>query len=97
MVASPVGAQNLTVVANYGLNGMILQAPVILVGLYITPTNIGVKYFTQANPGKFAAMVLIYISCMDTAYVRENPPPKRALVQVQETLHFRYRTKFLVI
>ena len=34
--------------------------------------------------------VLTYISCMDTAYVRENPSPKMAGYKVQETLHFRY-------
>ena len=34
--------------------------------------------------------VLTYISCMDTAYVRENPPPTLAGYKVQETLHFRY-------
>ena len=33
--------------------------------------------------------VLTYISCMDTAYGYGNPHP--------QTLHFRYRTKFLVI
>ena len=38
--------------------------------------------------------VLTYISCMDTAYVRENPPPKSPY-KVQY-LHFRY-LKFLVI
>ncbi len=32
-----------------------------------------------------------YISCMDTAYVRENPTPKIAGYKVQETLHFRYQ------
>ena len=39
--------------------------------------------------------VFTYISCMDTAYVRENPPPKWPY-KAQETLHFRY-LKFLVI
>ena len=39
--------------------------------------------------------VLTYISCMDTAYVRETPP-KMAWNKVQETLHFRY-LKLLVI
>ena len=34
-------------------------------------------------------------SCMDTAYVRENTPPKYPY-KVQETLHFRY-LKSLVI
>ena len=38
--------------------------------------------------------VLTYISCMDTAYVRENPPPKWPY-KVQY-LHFRY-LKLLVI
>ena len=37
-----------------------------------------------------------YISCMDTAYVREFPHPQNSLkIKVQETLHFRY-LKFLV-
>ncbi len=40
--------------------------------------------------------VLTYVSCMDRAYGRENPPPKIAENKVQETLHFRY-LKFLVI
>ena len=39
--------------------------------------------------------VLTYTSCMDTAYVRENPPPKHPY-KVQETLHFRY-LKWLVM
>ena len=39
--------------------------------------------------------VLTYISCMDTAYVRANPPPKQPY-KVEETLHFRY-LKLLVI
>ena len=38
--------------------------------------------------------VLTYISCMDTAYVRESPSPKQPY-KVQY-LHFRY-LKFLVI
>ena len=38
--------------------------------------------------------VLTYISCMDTAYARENPSRKIAINKAQETLHFRY-LKFL--
>ena len=41
--------------------------------------------------------ILSYISCMDTAYLKAKPIPKIAGYKVQETLHSRYRTKFLVI
>ena len=37
--------------------------------------------------------ILTYISCMDTAYVRKNPPTKIAENMVQETLQFRYLEK----
>ena len=40
---------------------------------------------------RYLKEVLTYISCMDTAYVRETPPPKEPEIRfVQETLHFRY-------
>ena len=52
---------------------------------------------SERNEGmSFGIWVLTYISCMDTAYVRENPPRKIAGYKVQENLHFRY-LKFLVI
>ena len=44
---------------------------------------------------KMEVYTLTYISCMDTAYLRESPPPETAKKQVQETLHFRY-LKWLV-
>ncbi len=37
---------------------------------------------------------LPYVSCVDTAYVRESPPKQPH--QVQETCHFRYLRKFFV-
>ena len=38
--------------------------------------------------------VLNYVSSMDTAYVRESPPPKTAENKVQETLQIRYLFTF---
>ena len=78
---------------------MTREIPQNYLALFDLPKN-GSYFMTPVFTKHFRYLkwrhILTYISCMDTAYVRENPTPKIAKNKVQETLHFRF-LKLLVM